>query len=1197
MERKKVTIDGNEAAAHVAYNTNEVIAIYPITPSSNMGEWCDSWMAVGRKNIWETIPTVKELQSEGGASGSVHGALQTGALTTTFTASQGLLLMIPNMFKIAGELTSTVFHVSARSIAAQALSIFGDHSDVMATRSTGFAMLCSNSVQEVMDFALIAQASTLEARVPFLHFFDGFRTSHEVMKIEELSKEDMKGMIDDDLVREHRLRGLSPDRPFMRGAAQNPDVYFQGRETVNPFYNACPDIVQKQMDKFAKLVGRQYHLFDYIGAADAERIIVMMGSGAEAAEETINNLAAKGEKVGLVKVRLYRPFSLSHFIKALPKTTKSIAVLDRTKEPGAGGEPLYLDIVNAISETHINGDLQFAYPKIVGGRYGLSSKEFTPAMLKAVFDNLNLEKPKHHFTIGIIEDVTNTSLDFDPAFSVESEETFRGQFYGLGADGTVGANKNSIKIIGEGTDYFAQGYFVYDSKKSGSMTISHLRFGPKNIQSTYLINKANFIACHQQEFLEKTDMLRQAAPNATFLLNTKVPKEEVWDSLPEKVQRDLIEKKMKLFIIDAYTVANQTGMGVRINTIMQTCFFAISNIFPKEQAIQLIKNSIKKTYGAKGDKIVQMNFAAVDQTLDNLFEVTVPNKITSRRQLQPAVSANAPAFVHEVTAKMIAGEGDLLPVSKMPIDGTYPLATSQWEKRNIALEVPVWDSETCIQCNKCVMVCPHATIRAKVYEEKYLENAPSDFKSTKFKSKDYGDGMIYSLQVAVEDCTGCGICVDVCPAKNKKETKYKAINMNEQFPLREQERANWDFFLNIPDLDRKKVNVGKIKDSQFLRPLFEFSGACSGCGETPYVKLVSQLFGDRAVIANATGCSSIYGGNLPTTPWAVDANGRGPAWSNSLFEDNAEFGYGFRIAIDKHSERAKELLVKFASEIGQTLVDEIISAKQNDESDIHDQRERVKVLNNKLNELVKSNSNGKSNDLKNLLSLSDYLVKKSVWIMGGDGWAYDIGYGGLDHVLASGANVNILVLDTEVYSNTGGQCSKSTPRGAVAKFAASGKPQAKKDLGLMAMAYGNVYVAKVAMGSNDQHTLRAFLEAEAYDGPSLIIAYSHCIAHGINMGTAMQNQKAAVDSGYWQLYRYHPDWEAEGKNPFKLDSKGLKIPLKDYAYLETRYKMLTKSHPVEAEKLIAEAQDDVVHKWKYYEQLASLGAEENTNQK
>lgn len=1197
MERKKVTIDGNEAAAHVAYNTNEVIAIYPITPSSNMGEWCDSWMAVGRKNIWDTVPTVRELQSEGGASGSVHGALQTGALTTTFTASQGLLLMIPNMFKIAGELTSTVFHVSARSIAAQALSIFGDHSDVMATRSTGFAMLCSNSVQEVMDFALIAQASTLEARIPFLHFFDGFRTSHEVMKIEELSKEDMREMIDDELVRAHRQRGLSPDRPFMRGAAQNPDVYFQGRETVNPFYNACPNIVQKQMDKFSKITGRQYNLFDYVGAADAERIIVMMGSGSETAEEAVNYFAAKGEKIGLVKVRLYRPFSLNHFIEALPKTTKSIAVLDRTKEPGAGGEPLYLDIVNAISETHINGDLQFEYPKIVGGRYGLSSKEFTPAMVKSILDNLNLKKPKHHFTIGIIEDLTNSSLDFNPAFSVEAEETFRGQFYGLGADGTVGANKNSIKIIGEGTDYFAQGYFVYDSKKSGSMTVSHLRFGPKNIQSTYLINKANFIACHQQVFLEKTNMLRQAVQGATFLLNTIVPKEEVWDSLPEKVQADLIAKKMKLFIIDAYKVANQTGMGVRINTIMQTCFFAISNIFPKDEAIQLIKDSIKKTYGVKGDKIVQMNFAAVDQTLDNLFEVKVPDKITSTIQLQPPVSWNAPEFVHEVTAKIIAGEGDLLPVSKMPVDGTYPLATSQWEKRNIALEVPVWDVETCIQCNKCVMVCPHATIRAKLFEEKYLENAPSTFKSTKYKSKDYGEGLFYSLQVAVEDCTGCGLCVDVCPAKNKKETKYKAINMKEQLPLREQERANWDFFLNIPELDRRTVNVTKVKDSQFLRPLFEFSGACSGCGETPYVKLVSQLFGDRTIIANATGCSSIYGGNLPTTPWAVDSNGRGPAWSNSLFEDNAEFGYGFRLAIDKHNERAKELLFKLSSEIGLQLVNELMSAKQADESDIYVQRKRVNLLNIKLNDLLKSNLNGKANDIKNLISLSDYLVKKSVWIMGGDGWAYDIGYGGLDHVLASGANVNILVLDTEVYSNTGGQCSKATPRGAVAKFAASGKPQAKKDLGLMAMAYGNVYVAKVAMGANDQHTLRAFLEAEAYEGPSIIIAYSHCIAHGINMTTAMQNQKAAVDSGYWQLYRYHPDWEAEGKNPFRLDSKGLKIPLKDYAYLETRYKMLTKSHPAEAEKLMNEAQNDVVQKWKKYEQLASFSVEENLKEK
>lgn len=1191
MERKKVTIDGNEAAAYVAYNTNEVIAIYPITPSSNMGEWCDAWAAVNRKNIWGIVPSVSELQSEGGASGSVHGALQTGALTTTFTASQGLLLMIPNMFKIAGELTSTVFHVSARSIAAQALSIFGDHSDVMATRSTGFALLSSASVQEVMDFALIAQAATLEARIPFIHFFDGFRTSHEVMKIEELTLEDMRAMVDDELVIAHRKRGLSPDHPFMRGTAQNPDVYFQGRETVNPFYNVCPAIVQKHMDKFAKLTGRQYNLFDYYGAPDAERIVILMGSGCDAAEETVEYLLSKGEKVGVLKVRLYRPFSIDHFVKALPKTTKSIAVLDRTKEPGAGGEPLYLDVMGAISEKYMAGELQFAFPKIIGGRYGLSSKEFTPSMIKAVFDNLSKDKPKNHFTIGIIEDVTNSSLDFDPNFSVEAKETFKGKFYGLGADGTVGANKNSIKIIGEGTDYYAQGYFVYDSKKSGSTTISHLRFGPKEIKSSYLINRSNFVACHQQVFLEKMDMLKDAVEGATFLLNTVVPKEEVWDSLPEQVQKDLIEKKMKLYIIDAYKVANETGMGVRINTIMQTCFFAISNIFPKDQAIELIKKSIKKTYGAKGDKIVQMNFDAVDKTLANLFEVTIPNKVTSKLQLQPPVSGNAPEFVKEVTAKMIAGEGDLLPVSKMPVDGTYPLSTTRWEKRNIALEVPVWDMETCIQCNKCVMVCPHATIRAKVFEEKDLVGAPPTFKYTKFKSKDYGEGLYYSLQVAVEDCTGCSLCVDVCPAKNKKETKLKAINMAEQLPIREQERANWDFFFNIPDLDRKVVAVSKVKDAQFLQPLFEFSGACAGCGETPYVKLVSQLFGDRTVIANATGCSSIYGGNLPTTPWASNKDGRGPAWSNSLFEDNAEFGYGFRLAIDKHNLQAKELLKSFATEVGNDLVDALLKADQKDEAEIYEQRERVEALKNKLNDLLKAGANGKAGDIKHLLSLADYLVKKSVWIMGGDGWAYDIGYGGLDHVLASGKNVNILVLDTEVYSNTGGQCSKSTPRAAVAKFAAAGKPGAKKDLGLMAMTYGNVYVAKVAMGSNDQHTLRAFLEAEAYDGPSLIIAYSHCIAHGINMGTAMQNQKAAVDSGYWPLYRYNPDLEKEGKNPFKLDSKGLKIKLKDYAYMETRYKMLTKSHPQLAEQLIKEAQDDVIRTWKEYERMAAYDPE------
>lgn len=1186
MERKKVTIDGNEAAAYVAYNTNEVIAIYPITPSSNMGEWCDAWAAVNKKNIWGMIPSVSELQSEGGASGSVHGALQTGALTTTFTASQGLLLMIPNMFKIAGELTSTVFHVSARSIAAAALSIFGDHSDVMATRSTGFALLSSNSVQEVMDFALIAQAATLEARIPFIHFFDGFRTSHEVMKIEELTKDDMKAMMDDELIIAHRNRGLTPDRPVMRGTAQNPDVYFQGRETVNPYYNACPDIVQKYMDKFAKLTGRQYNLFDYVGAADAEKIIIMMGSGSEAAEETVNYLVSKGEKVGLLKVRLYRPFSLDNFIKALPKTVKSIAVLDRTKEPGAGGEPLYLDVVNAISEKYMAGELQFAFPKIIGGRYGLSSKEFTPAMVKSVYDNLSNEKPKTHFTVGIIEDVTNSSLDFDATFSVEAEETFRGKFYGLGADGTVGANKNSIKIIGEGTDYFAQGYFVYDSKKSGSTTVSHLRFGPKEIKSTYLINEARFIACHQQVFLEQWDMLKDASEGATFLLNTKVDKEHVWDSLPEKVQKDLIGKKMKFWIIDAYKVGEETGMGVRINTIMQTCFFAISNIFPQEKAIGMIKDSIKKTYGAKGDKIVQMNFDAVDKTVANLFEVSVPNKITSNKQMQPPVTGNAPDFVKEVTAKIIAGEGDLLPVSKMPVDGTFPLTTTRWEKRNIALEVPVWDMETCIQCNKCVMVCPHATIRAKIFEEKDLAGAPATFKSTKFKAKDYGEGLYYSLQVAVEDCTGCGLCVDVCPAKNKKETKLKAINMAEQLPIREQERVNWDFFFNIPDLDRKVVAVSKVKDSQFLEPLFEFSGACSGCGETPYVKLVSQLFGDRTIIANATGCSSIYGGNLPTTPWAANKDGRGPAWSNSLFEDNAEFGYGFRLAIDNHNLQAKDLLKRFASEVGNDLVDALINAAQKDEAEIYEQRKRVDALKKKLNDLLSAGADDKTSDLKHLLSLADYLVKKSVWIMGGDGWAYDIGYGGLDHVLASGKNVNILVLDTEVYSNTGGQCSKSTPRAAVAKFAAAGKSVAKKDLGLMAMSYGSVYVAKIAMGANDQHTLRAILEAEAYDGPSLIIAYSHCIAHGINMGTAMQNQKAAVDSGYWPLYRYHPDLEKEGKNPFKLDSKGLKIKLKDYAYMETRYKMLTKSHPQHAEELIKEAQEDVIKKWKDYERIA-----------
>lgn len=1180
MDRKKVTIDGNEAAAYVAYNLNEVCAIYPITPSSNMGEWCDAWSAAKKKNLWGTIPTVSELQSEGGASGAIHGALQSGALSSTFTASQGLLLMIPNMFKIAGELTSTVFHVSARTVAAQALSIFGDHSDVMAVRQTGFALLASGSVQEVMDLACISQAATLESRIPFLHFFDGFRTSHEVLKIEQLSSDDMLNMVDYDLILAHRKRALSPDNPFIRGTAQNPDVFFQCRETVNPYYIACPGIVQKQMDKFAGITGRKYNLFDYIGHPEAERIIVIMGSGAETADETVEYLVNKGEKVGLIKVRLYRPFSNKHLIDAIPKTVKAISVLDRTKEAGSSGEPLYLDVVNAVAETFNEGNLKLnSFPKITGGRYGLSSKEFTPSMVMSVFDELKNQKPKNHFTVGIIDDVTNSSLPFDMNLSIEPPETFRGKFYGLGADGTVGANKNSIKIIGEETDFYAQGYFVYDSKKSGSVTTSHLRFGPKEIKSTYLINKANFIACHLQVFLEKMDMLFDAEDGATFLLNTQVPKEKVWDSLPEKVQKDIIEKKLKLYAIDAYKVAGETGMGVRINSIMQTCFFAISNIIPKDKAIESIKDAIKKTYGSKGDKIVQMNFASVDKTLENLFEVKVPGKITSSFKLKPAVSDKAPEFIRNVTARMIEGKGDMLPVSAFPVDGTFPSASAQWEKRNIALEIPVWDPDICIQCNKCILVCPHATIRAKIFDEKLLNgNTPETFKHMKFKGKEFGEGLAYSVQIAPEDCTGCGICVEICPAKNKKETRLKALNMADQIPLREPESKNYEFFLDLPEFDRTKLNFSSVKESQFLQPLFEYSGACAGCGETPYVKLVSQLFGDRAVIANATGCSSIYGGNLPTTPWAVNKEGRGPAWSNSLFEDNAEFGFGFRLAIDKHNEIAKELVRKISAELGEKFADELINAEQKDEADIHQQRERVAELKEKLKK-------NKSSEAKQLLGIADYLVKKSVWIMGGDGWAYDIGYGGLDHVLASGKNVNVLVLDTEVYSNTGGQMSKSTPRGAVAKFAAGGKPMPKKDLALLALSYGNIYVARVAMGASDVQTVRAFMEAEAYDGPSIIIAYSHCIAHGIDMERGMSNQKAAVESGYWPLFRFNPALSKEGQNPFKLDSKTPKISLKDYAYMETRYKMLTKSHPDDAERLIKLAQEDVNEKWTIYENL------------
>ncbi len=1169
--RPKVTIDGNEAAAYVAHQTNEVIAIYPITPSSNMGEWADQWSAEQKTNIWGTVPSVVEMQSEGGAAGALHGALQAGSLATTFTASQGLLLMIPNMYKIAGELTSTVFHIAARALAAHALSIFGDHSDVMAARSTGFGMLSSNSVQEVMDMALIAQAATLESRIPFLHFFDGFRTSHEVAKVEQLTPDDLRAMIDEDLVRAHRARALNPNNPVLRGTAQNPDVYFQAREASNPYYLAAPTIVQNAMDKFASIVGRQYHLFDYAGAPDAERIIIIMGSGAEVTHETVDAMVASGEKVGVLKVRLFRPFPVEAFVAALPASVKSIAVLDRSKEPGATGEPLYCDIVTALAEMGVS-------KKVIGGRYGLASKEFTPAMVKGVFDELLRKSPKNHFTIGIKDDVTHTSLDYDPEFSTEVPGTVRALFYGLGADGTVGANKNSIKIIGEETDNFAQGYFVYDSKKSGAITTSHLRFGPRPLRSSYLITKANFVACHQYSFLERIDMLKYAEPGATFLLNSPFGPDQVWDKLPRLVQQEILDKKLKFYVIDGYEVAKATGMGGRINTIMQTCFFAISGVLPREEAIAAIKHAIEKTYGKRGESVVQKNFAAVDEALSHLHQVNVPGKITALFDLRPYVPAAAPDFVQKFTAAIIAGDGDSLPVSAMPIDGTFPVATAQWEKRNIALEIPEWDQELCIQCGKCVLVCPHSVIRAKVYDDSYLGGHPDTFKAVPARWKDMKDRK-YTLQVAPEDCTGCTLCVQVCPAKSKSEVKHRAINMVAQPPLRESEAANWDFFLKIPDTDRKALSMSQVKDVQLLQPLFEFSGACSGCGETPYIKLMTQLFGDRMLIANATGCSSIYGGNLPTTPYCTNEEGRGPSWSNSLFEDNAEFGLGMRLAADKQAEYARELVWRLGFAVGEELAQAIINADQKTEQGIFAQRERVQLLKEKLAGVNTAES-------RDLLSLADALVKKSVWIVGGDGWAYDIGYGGLDHVIASGRNVNILVLDTEVYSNTGGQASKSTPRGAVAKFAAGGKPVGKKDLAMMAMSYGSVYVAKVAMGAGDMHTVKAFLEAEAFDGPSIIIAYSHCIAHGYDMAFGMDQQKAAVNSGYWPLFRYNPDLVEQQKNPFQLDSRAPSIGLKQYIYNETRYTMLVKSNPEHAKELLKLAEQDVASRWKVYEHMS-----------
>ncbi|NUP88774.1 MAG: pyruvate:ferredoxin (flavodoxin) oxidoreductase [Candidatus Sumerlaeia bacterium] len=1180
-KRRMLTLDGNEAAAYVAHRVNEICAIYPITPSSNMGEHADDWSARGQRNIWGTVPTVIEMQSEGGAAGAVHGALQTGALTTTFTASQGLLLMIPNMFKIAGELTSTVFHVSARTVATHALSIFGDHSDVMACRSTGFGLWCSGSVQEVMDFALISQAATLEARVPFVHFFDGFRSSHEVQKIEALTEEDMRQMIPDALVRAHRARALTPDHPVIRGTAQNPDVFFQAREAVNGHYFAVPGIVQAQMDKFAALTGRRYRLFDYVGAPDAERVIVMMGSGAETAHEAVEALTERGEKVGLIKVRLFRPFSGEALVAALPKTVKIIAALDRTKEPGAAGEPLYQDVITALAESGLNGSA----PRVIGGRYGLSSKEFTPAMVKAVFDEMAEAAPQNHFTVGIHDDVTNLSLGWDPAFVTEGEDVVRAMFYGLGSDGTVGANKNSIKIIGEETSNYAQGYFVYDSKKAGSVTVSHLRFGPRPIRSSYLITSANFVACHQWVFLEKCDMLANAVPGAVFLLNSPHGPETVWDHLPRPVQEQILTKHLKFYVIDAYRVARETGMGGRINTVMQTCFFAISGVLPRDEAIAKIKDAIKKTYGAKGDEIVQRNWRAVDETLEHLHHISLAGKaVTSAVEMPPAVPPEAPPFVQEVTAKIIAGCGDDLPVSKMPVDGTFPTATSRWERRNIAQEIPVWDPEVCIQCAKCSIVCPHGTIRMKLYKPEGLEGAPVTFKSCAARGREY-EGLKFTLQVAPEDCTGCGLCVHVCPAKNKREPRLKAINMAPQLPLRAAERENWKFFIDIPDIDLSKISPATVKGSQLRAPLFEFSGACAGCGETPYLSLMTQLFGDRAIIANATGCSSIYGGNLPTTPFAVNREGRGPAWSNSLFEDNAEFGLGFRLTLDKHAEHARELIERLRGKIGERLAGEILHAEQVNDEDIRDQRERVADLRAAL-------AGDASPEAQNLLSIADALVKKSVWIVGGDGWAYDIGYGGLDHVLASGRDVNVLVLDTEVYSNTGGQCSKATPMGAVAKFAAAGKPTRKKDLGMMAMAYGNVYVAQIALGANDAQTVKAFLEAEAWPGPSIILAYSHCIAHGIDMSRGTDTQRAAVDSGHWPLYRYNPRLASEGKNPLVLDSREPKIPYSAYTQMQTRFKMLERSHPDRAKAFLEQASREVKSHWHHLQQLASLPSTE-----
>jgi pyruvate-ferredoxin/flavodoxin oxidoreductase len=1180
------TMDGNTAVAHVAYRVNEVCAIYPITPSSTMAELADEWASNGIRNIWGSIPVVQEMQSEGGAAGAVHGALQSGALTTTFTSSQGLLLMLPNMFKIAGELTATVFNVAARSVATQALSIFGDHSDVMAIRSTGFALLASGSVQEAHDLALIAQAATLESRVPFLHFFDGFRTSHELNKLTLIPDDDIRKMIRDDLVRAHRGRGLTPERPVMRGTAQNPDTFFQARETANPFYARTPKIVEQAMDRFAEITGRPYRLFEYDGPADADRVIVLMGSAAETARDTaavLNRAKGEQQKVGVLQVRLYRPFSADHFLAALPATVRAVAVLERTKEPGSTGEPLYLDVVTTLAQALASGRRK-TMPRVIGGRYGLSSKDFTPAMAKAVLDELTKPEPRNSFTVGITDDVSFTSLVVDPSFMIEPDEVVRAIFYGLGSDGTVGANKNSVKILAEDADRYAQGYFVYDSHKSGAQTVSHLRFGPNPIHAPYQISSASFVACHQFGFLDRVDVLRLAAPGATFLLNCPYEPEKTWDHLPRSVQQEIIDKRLHLFVIDASRVARDTGLGTKINTVLQTCFFAISGVLPRDEAVQRIKHMIEKTYGKKGDSVVAQNFTAVDHTLAHLREVTIPKAATSDFERPPIVSPSAPEFVQRVTAAIMAGRGDELPVSAIPVDGTFPLGTAAWEKRNISDEVPIWETDTCIQCGQCALACPHSVIRAKFYDGARLmdpdEPVPSTFKSAPVNARGYPDSL-FTLQFYVEDCTGCGICVEVCPAHSPTVPATKAINMAPKAPMLEAERENIAFFEKLPINDRAQVDFANVRGIQFLEPLFEFSGACAGCGETPYLRLLSQLFGDRLQIANATGCSSIYGGNLPVTPWTANREGRGPAWSNSLFEDNAEFGLGFRLAADMHGALAARLLHDLAPRLGEPLAEAILVAPQIRESEILIQRGRVAELKRRLTEL------GSDPRALDLLSVLDHLIRRSIWLVGGDGWAYDIGYGGLDHVLASGRDVNVLVLDTEVYSNTGGQASKATPLGAVAKFAAAGKRTARKDLGLQAIAYGNVYVAQVAMGANPQQTLLAFREAEAWPGPSLILAYSHCIAHGFDLRFGMRQQDLATASGYWPLFRFNPAMRNAGEAPFRLDSPRPTIPLKDYAYNELRYRSLASSRPQEAAELLAHAQTAASEKYAQYEALAN----------